>query len=477
MNNISFRLVSFLLGLVALTVVSNTRSARAETPITELSVELSEPAAAAEQEVAPTVTSVATSEPVAVHSILSVAHSQLAAAANREVAPIVTPVTTSETLEHHSTVSLEPPKPTKVSLREVEPAETSVVTGESLENHSTVSLELPELSATPVQAVEPSETPLAASESLENHSTVSLEVPKASATPVQAVEPSETPVAASETLENHSTVSLEVPKPSAAPVQAVEPTLTPRTSVEPLAVNPTFTKIPEDMAGQANVQQAPVASSNRSQPDSQKLQPEESKNDQQVSSKPVAAAPVAKPIPGTLATSAALLTAPSQTSLQPKASSNPADSTVAQTEIQPGQATRGGRSYIGIGGNIGFGDTGLGSGAFVINSKIGLTSFISVRPSILLGDDVNFLIPVTYDFIIQSDDPFAPVPFAPFAGGGVVVSTADGNNIGFLLTGGVDVPLSREFVANATLNVGFLEDSTDVGITVGVGYTFPNFIR
>ncbi len=443
MNNISFRLVSFLLGLVALTVVSNTRSARAETPITELSVELSEPAAAAEQEVAPTVTSVATSEPVAVHSTLSVAHSQLAAAANREVAPIVTPVTTSETLEHHSTVSLEPPKPTKVSLREVEPAETSVVTGESLENHSTVSLELPELSATPVQAVEPSETP----------------------------------VAASETLENHSTVSLEVPKPSAAPVQAVEPTLTPRTSVEPLAVNPTFTKIPEDMAGQANVQQAPVASSNRSQPDSQKLQPEESKNDQQVSSKPVAAAPVAKPIPGTLATSAALLTAPSQTSLQPKASSNPADSTVAQTEIQPGQATRGGRSYIGIGGNIGFGDTGLGSGAFVINSKIGLTSFISVRPSILLGDDVNFLIPVTYDFIIQSDDPFAPVPFAPFAGGGVVVSTADGNNIGFLLTGGVDVPLSREFVANATLNVGFLEDSTDVGITVGVGYTFPNFIR
>lgn len=443
MNSISFRLVSFLLGLVALTVVSNTRSARAETPNTELSVELSEPAAAAEQEVAPTVTSLATSEPVAVHSTLSVANSQLAAAANLEVAPIVTPVTTSETLEHHSTVSLEPPKPTKVSLREVEPAETSVVTAESLENHSSVSLELA----------------------------------KPSAATVQAVEPRETPVAASETLEHHSTVALEVPKPSAAPVQTVEPTVTPRTTVEPLAVNPTFTKIPEDMAGQANVQQAPVANSNRSQPDSQKPQPEVSKNDQQVSSKVVDAAPVAKPIPGTLATSAALLTAPLEASPQPKASSNPADSTVAQTEIQPGQATRGGRSYIGIGGNIGFGDTGLGSGAFVINSKVGLTSFISVRPSILIGDDVNFLIPVTYDFIIQSDDPFAPVPFAPFAGGGVVISTADGNNIGFLLTGGVDVPLSREFVANATLNVGFLEDSTDVGVTVGVGYTFPNFIR
>ena len=443
MNSISFRLVSFLLGLVALTVVSNTKSALAETPNAELSVELSEPAAAAAQKVMPTATSVPTSESVAADSSLSVAHSQLVAETNQEFAPTVTPVTASETLETHSTVSLEPPKPTKVSLREVKSAKTPAVTSESLENHSTVSVESPKLAAAPVQAVEPSATP----------------------------------IATDQPQNNHSTISVEIPKPSAAPVQAVEPAVTADTTVEPLAVNPTFPEITEDMTGKAHVQPTSVANFNQHQPSSQKLQPEVSKNDQQVSSKTVDAAPVAKPIPGTLATSAALLTAPSQTSSQPKASSNRANSTVAQTEIQPGQATRGGRSYIGIGGNIGFGDTGIGSGAFVINSKIGLTSFISVRPAILFGDDVNFLIPVTYDFTIESDDPFAPVPFAPFVGGGVVISSADDNNIGFLLTGGVDVPLSREFVANATLNIGFLESSTDVGLTVGVGYTFPNFIR
>ncbi|HAA32780.1 MAG TPA: hypothetical protein DCE56_40035 [Cyanobacteria bacterium UBA8553] len=477
MNSISFRLVSFLLGLVALTVVSNTKSALAETPNAELSVELSEPAAAAAQKVMPTATSVPTSESVAADSSLSVAHSQLVAETNQEFAPTVTPVTASETLETHSTVSLEPPKPTKVSLREVKSAKTPAVTSESLENHSTVSVESPKLAAAPVQAVEPSATPIATNQPQDNHSTASVELPKLAAAPVQAVEPSATPIATDQPQNNHSTISVEIPKPSAAPVQAVEPAVTADTTVEPLAVNPTFPEITEDMTGKAHVQPTSVANFNQHQPSSQKLQPEVSKNDQQVSSKTVDAAPVAKPIPGTLATSAALLTAPSQTSSQPKASSNRANSTVAQTEIQPGQATRGGRSYIGIGGNIGFGDTGIGSGAFVINSKIGLTSFISVRPAILFGDDVNFLIPVTYDFTIESDDPFAPVPFAPFVGGGVVISSADDNNIGFLLTGGVDVPLSREFVANATLNIGFLESSTDVGLTVGVGYTFPNFIR
>ncbi len=509
MNNISFRLVSFLLGLVALTVVSNTRAARAETPNTKLSVKLSEPVAAADREVSPIVTPVTTSESLAVHSTSSVVSSKLAAA-DREVSPIVTPVTTSESLAVHSTssvvssklaaadrevsptvtsvtigeplknpstVSLEPPKPAKVSLRETEPTKIAVATPEVVENHSSVSVELPKLTTAPVQVLKSAVTPVAVSEPVETHSPVSFETLKPSVAPVQAVEPVKTAVATRELLEKHSTVSLELPKPSAAPVQAVEPVVTPLAAAEPVAVNPTFTQIPEDKTGQANVQQAHLADSDKNQPDSQKLQPEVSKNDQLVSSKPVDASPVAKPIPGTLATSAALLTAPLQTTPQAKTSSNPADSTVAQTEIQPGQATRGGRSYIGIGGNIGFGDTGLGSGAFVINSKIGLTSFLSVRPAVLFGDDVNFLIPITYDFTIESDDPFAPVPFAPFVGGGLVVSTADGNNIGFLLTGGVDVPLSREFVANATLNIGFLEDSTDVGLTVGVGYTFPNFIR
>jgi len=39
----------------------------------------------------------------------------------------------------------------------------------------------------------------------------------------------------------------------------------------------------------------------------------------------------------------------------------------------------------------------------------------------------------------------------------------------------VDVPLSRSFVANGSINIGFIEDETDIGIILGVGYTFPDF--
>jgi hypothetical protein len=197
-------------------------------------------------------------------------------------------------------------------------------------------------------------------------------------------------------------------------------------------------------------------------------------NEPQAASNVDNATKVATPVPGTLQTSATYLQGKPQTASVPAASSSsPANKTVAQ--VTPGRPTRGGLSYIGVGGNIGLtGSNTLGNGSFAINSKIGLTRNISVRPAVLIGDDATFLIPATYDFTIQTTDPFEPVAFAPFVGGGLVVSTQSDNNIGFLLTGGVDVPLSREFVANATVNVGFM-DKTEVGLLLGVGYTFVGF--
>lgn len=184
--------------------------------------------------------------------------------------------------------------------------------------------------------------------------------------------------------------------------------------------------------------------------------------------------------PEKLETSAAYLAAQPNSSFGSKAPVQETNTKVAQnpnTEIVPGRATRGGSSYIGIGGNIGLtGSPALGDGAFVINSKIGLTRNISFRPAVLFGNDVDFLLPLTYDFVIESADPFAPIPFAPYLGGGVIVSTNGDNTVGFLLTGGVDVPLSAQFVANASINVGFRND-TDVGLMLGVGYTFPGFSR
>ncbi|KJH70876.1 hypothetical protein [Aliterella atlantica] len=180
------------------------------------------------------------------------------------------------------------------------------------------------------------------------------------------------------------------------------------------------------------------------------------------------------PHPGTTETSARSLSAIAPTvppSDRTVAQNN--DSEVAQLPVDPGRATRGGSSYIGIGGNIGLsGDTALGDGNFTIISKIGLTRNIAVRPSVVLGNDATFLIPLTYDFSIRQAEALEEVlPLAPYVGAGVSIATGDNDNIGLLLTGGIDVPLNSQFTANAAVNVG-IADETDVGLAIGVGYNF-----
>ncbi len=154
---------------------------------------------------------------------------------------------------------------------------------------------------------------------------------------------------------------------------------------------------------------------------------------------------------------------------------------LAQTDIELGRLTRSSFSYIGVGGNIGLtGDTGVGEGAFVVNAKIALSRSLSLRPAAHFSDNTAFLASLTYDFNLPGRDPFEPVQFFPFVGGGIILNTeddsanSDSSDVGFLLTGGVDYPLSRDFTANATLNIGFL-DETEVGIVLGVGYTFSSF--
>jgi hypothetical protein len=164
------------------------------------------------------------------------------------------------------------------------------------------------------------------------------------------------------------------------------------------------------------------------------------------------------PVPGTAPTSSS--------TLQQRRTTAP---TVAQV-VSPGRATRSGPSYIGVGGNIGFGgDTTLSEGAFSIISKIGLTNNLSARPSVLINDGAVFLIPLTIDFPIGSVDTPGRINVAPYLGGGAAVSTR--GRAGGLLTGGVDVPLSSQFTGNAAVNVGFM-DGAEVGFRVGVGYNF-----
>ena len=301
-------------------------------------------------------------------------------------------------------------------------------------------------------------------------------------TSIQTVDPVATSASTVDSLATNYTKSSKGLESAIAPTQGVEPAATTVPSIDQLGNNLITTTVPDNIVSQRPVQPAKLADNSPSQTDSQSRQPKALGNDPKASwdrAKDVAAS---QPTPEKLETSATYLTGQSPTAPMPTASSVSAtssqnsDSTVAQNvNIEPGRATRGGSSYIGIGGNIGLsGSPALGDGSFVVNSKIGLTRNISFRPAVLIGDDTDFLIPITYDFVIQSADPFAPVPFAPFLGGGVILSTNGDSDVGFLLTGGVDVPLSRQLVANGSINVGFRND-TDVGIILGVGYSFVGF--
>ncbi|MBF2062841.1 MAG: hypothetical protein IGS39_00165 [Calothrix sp. C42_A2020_038] len=142
--------------------------------------------------------------------------------------------------------------------------------------------------------------------------------------------------------------------------------------------------------------------------------------------------------------------------------------------LSPGRATRGGASYIGVGGNIGLGGaTTISEGSFAVISKIGLTNNFSARPAALISDNTVFLLPLTLDFPVESvtDTGVQQINVAPYIGAGAAISTGRDSTVGFLLTGGVDVPLSPQFTANAGVNVGFI-DETDVGLLLGVGYNF-----
>ena len=182
------------------------------------------------------------------------------------------------------------------------------------------------------------------------------------------------------------------------------------------------------------------------------------------------------PVPGTSATSSAALAAqyPSSNAQYPQANLSPSTSSdLAQADIDFGGTTRGGSSYIGVAGNLGLGgDSALGDGNFMVISKVGITDILSIRPSVVLGDDTVILAPVTYGFSFESSDPFSEaLPFSPYVGAGVALATGDDSELSFLVTGGVDVPLTDKLTATAAINAAFF-DETDLGVSIGVGYNF-----
>ena len=142
-------------------------------------------------------------------------------------------------------------------------------------------------------------------------------------------------------------------------------------------------------------------------------------------------------------------------------------------DIQLGRTSRGVGNYIGAAINIGLNDGGspLGRGSFALTSKIGLAEQVSVRPSLLFGEHLMVLVPVTIDFPFADTEDTLQVDLAPYIGSGIALSTDGDNFIGFFGTVGIDRVLFNRFVANAALNVGYVEE-IEVGIFVGGGYRF-----
>ncbi|MCW6036327.1 porin family protein [Spirulina subsalsa FACHB-351] len=176
-------------------------------------------------------------------------------------------------------------------------------------------------------------------------------------------------------------------------------------------------------------------------------------------------------------TSAALLqpTTPEQVRTPSPADSSPESQEIAQRMILPGRGVNTTWNYVAGGVNVGLGGgTDLGTSSFAVYSKIALPGTLSVRPGVLLGDSATLLLPVTYDLRIPSPDPFLPSTIFPYFGGGLAYTTrnAEGNSIGPLLSGGVDVRLTDKLVVNGGINVGYLEKQVQVGLILGIGYIF-----
>jgi len=167
----------------------------------------------------------------------------------------------------------------------------------------------------------------------------------------------------------------------------------------------------------------------------------------------------------------------SNTDNSPTSQTIPGTTPSPETTVTPGRSTRSGSSYFGIGGNIGIGsgDTAVGEGSFAVLSKIGLTRSFSVRPSLLISDDVTILLPITYDFSF-GEGPTEGFGFraAPFVGLGPAITTGGGGSVDLLLTGGIDIPISSQFTATASVNASVTGEPA-VGILLGIGYNFAGF--
>lgn len=145
---------------------------------------------------------------------------------------------------------------------------------------------------------------------------------------------------------------------------------------------------------------------------------------------------------------------------------------LAQARRRTTRGVAGSSNYLGIGADFGTTD----DISFAVISKYAFNEQVAIRPSVLIGDGFAVLVPVTYEFSRYSTN-LQGFQISPYAGvGASYVDGDDDESFGLLLSGGVDVPISQRFTANAQANfAGVFTDESNFGVTVGVGYNFGGF--
>ena len=133
--------------------------------------------------------------------------------------------------------------------------------------------------------------------------------------------------------------------------------------------------------------------------------------------------------------------------------------------------------YIGIGSAIGLGGntTALGTGGVTILTKVRFSDNVSLHDATVLfgGGAATSMIIVSADFPIRNAA--GQTMFSPFIGGGAMLRYAEGLYLSPAISGGIDLPISRDFTGTVRINAGFPNNRrADVGLLVGAGYNFGN---
>jgi hypothetical protein len=123
-------------------------------------------------------------------------------------------------------------------------------------------------------------------------------------------------------------------------------------------------------------------------------------------------------------------------------------------------------NYVGIGG----GDDG-----FLVNGKLSVADNVSIRPEVATdfdfndGEDVAYLVPLTYDFNTIGTGNYA---INPYLGAGVGGAIGEDSTAEFAVVAGADYRFAKKYVANGSVNYSPFADSDEIGFSVGVGRIF-----